>query len=298
LVHPDDPEGPLDLDVGSVQVWIDDRITTNNNNNSGITAPGIATLSGDPTLPEPDSLRATGWFDQLEPNADFIIQTNVYEGFPLLILANHQVLDGKMRMAMGVIYRTMRSREIGGFTRANADTLVLKVIRPSHDMGGTSTLDLTQGIFAETRRLELRNVYDLGINLLREERQLDIRWRGILNGIANPDRIGDATFLSITGLDLFTNNGEGQMLHPPPDGRVDPGRVDVESTYLRFRELQPFAPTREDIARRFVHERPDTLSGDLTVPGIYLRNDWESGDDPDLVSRYRFVLTVPILRTD
>ena len=37
----------------------------------GITVPGIATLSGDPLLPEPASERATGQFDPLEPNEDF-----------------------------------------------------------------------------------------------------------------------------------------------------------------------------------------------------------------------------------
>jgi hypothetical protein len=48
----------------------------------------------------------------------------------------------------------------------------------------------------------------------------------------------------------------------------------------------------------FCHQRPDTLTGDLAAPGIYLRNNWQQGGHPSLVSRYRFVFTIPIERED
>ncbi len=62
-------------------------------------------------------------------------------------------------------------------------------------MGGANPLDLTQGIFEETRRLELRNIYDLGSNLSPEGLNVRMRRKVTQGGITNPDRKGDNTYL-------------------------------------------------------------------------------------------------------
>lgn len=287
LVDPDGP--PLnDLEEGSVEVWIDDRNGTNNH--LQLTIPGIVTMSGDPALPEPVEERETGMFNRLVPNEDFIVQDNVYEGYPVLILSDRQILDGRMTKAMAVSYRTVSGEVVGGVTGTDSETLILKLIRPANEMGGTNPVNLTQGVFAETRHLELRNIYDLGSNLSQEGLEVRIRKKGTIGGATDPDRIGDATFLSITGLDLKTSVAGGEE-SPGPDTKVDEGRIQLETGYLMFRELHPFAPTPEDIERRFLEARPDTIDGDLAVPEIYLRNNWSSGQDPDLVSGYKFVVT-------
>ncbi|MBD3162247.1 MAG: hypothetical protein GF346_07945, partial [Candidatus Eisenbacteria bacterium] len=223
-----DPNGsPInELDVASVEVWVDDRDGANNNDQ--LTIPAIVTLEGDRDDLPPDSLQATGDFNQLVANEDYIVQTDVYTGYPVLILSDRQVLDGQMTKALAVRYDYQdvqgTPRQIGGFLGTQPDTLVLKLIRPAAEMGGTNPLDLREGVFSATRHLELRNIYDLGSNLSAEGLDVRIRYRGVYGGITTPDRIGENTFLEILGLDLFTTAGEGEEETPGPDGKIDERR--------------------------------------------------------------------------
>ncbi len=85
----------------------------------------------------------------------------------------------------------------------------------------------------------------------------------------------------------------GRTRPSAPTARIDRGRINYESGYVMFRELQPFAPTESDIVRRFgTVARPDTLKGDETVaPRLYERNDWSGGTDPSTFSQYVFEVT-------
>jgi hypothetical protein len=286
-----DPDGPplSNLDVNSVEVWIDDRLGANNNEQ--LTIPGYVTLDGSFRS---KTQRATGDFNRLNYVDDFIVQTDVYFGYPVLILDDAQTLDGRMTKALGVSYRsTDGSVVVGGYRGSDPDSLVLKLIRPASEMGpegdpGTNPLDLTQGYFAPTRKLELRNVYNLGSDITSEGLTARIRRKTTQGGIVDPDRIGDHTFLEILGLDLFTDAGAQQIRGA--DGKIDNGRINLSTGWVIFTELQPFAPTPEDIRRRFTEARPDTLQGEETVPELYTRNDWSSGD-PNEVSQYKFEVT-------
>jgi hypothetical protein len=296
-----DPDGPplFDLHAGSVEVWVDDRRVDNDIADNAIGA--YATLSGDPGLPESGSSRATGSFHRLAPAEDYVVQQDVYLGYPIIILNDRNQMDGRMTEALAVRYHTIDGETIvGGVVAADPrdpadqDSLILKLIRPASEMGGTNPFDLTEGILAPTRFLELRNVYRL-FDTYTGDLSVKLIYKRFFDGAYQPDRIGPHTFLSITGLDLFTYLGNGEET-PGPDGQIDQGRVSYISGLVIFSELHPFAPTEEDITRRFFWERPDTLTGSLTAPGIYIRSNWNGGEDPENVSRYRFEITrrVPI----
>lgn len=283
-----DPDGdPMDTEhlgqliPGSVQVWIDDRRGDNNLEQG--TRPAYVTLDG---REAPRDRRATGDFYKLTENQDYIVQNDVYTGYPVLILNDSQTMDGRMTKALAVSYSTT-SGIVGDL--ASPDTLVLKLIRPASEMGGTNPLDLTQGIFSDTRRLELRNIYDLGSNLSADGLNVKVRRKVTQGGITNPDRVGDITFLSILGLDLYTDAGESQT--PGADTRIDRGRINYESGYVMFCQLQPFAPTEKDTTGRCFDGRPMRLPTSMTVPKLYERNDWSSGTDPSTFSQYVFEVT-------
>ncbi len=113
-----DPDGfPMDnsgqglgeLVPGSVQVWIDDRRGDNNLEQG--TKPAYVTLSGSAA---PRAFRATGDFFKLTANEDFIVQNDVYTGYPVLILDDSQTMDGRMTKALAVILR--RPREVSSAT--------------------------------------------------------------------------------------------------------------------------------------------------------------------------------------
>ncbi len=280
-----DPDGPplTDLVPGSVEVWIDDRNGANNLEQG--TTPAYVTLTGSlDTVRE--EIRGTGEFFHLTQNDDYIVLNDIYTGYPVLVLSDGQTLDGAMSKALAVRYLREEGPDVGGALGTSPDSLVLKLLRPSNDMGGTNPFDLTQGDFAPTRSLELRNVYDLGNNLSADGLNVRIRRTKTVGDVTNPDRIGDHTFLEILGLDLFTDAGDTRA--PGTDGRIDAGRINYDSGYLMFCELQPFAPGPRDPARRcFVEGGPPPLSGDLTVPQIYTRNDWSAGrEDPTTFSQY------------
>jgi hypothetical protein len=286
LIDPEGPPLPVGDQVMDVEVWIDDR--DGNNNSEQLTAPAYVTLSGDAALPESRASRATGDFNQLVPNQDFNVQLDVYPGYPVLILDDSQVLDGRMTKAMGVSFRTTSGLTIGGSRGGDPDSLVLKLLRPAAEMGGTNPLNLTAGIFADARRLELRNVYDLGSNLSPEGLLVRIRLKATRGGITNPDRLGELTFLQLTGLDLYTDAGETQTVGP--DGRIDRGRINYESGYVMFCDLQPFAPLPSD-ADRCPDGRPSRLSGAFVAPDLYTRNDWSTVSVSDTISKFQFEAT-------
>lgn len=280
-----DPNGwPIVDRLSSVNVYVDDRNGLNNLEQQAV--PGYATLTGeyDGVL---SSMRAMGNWELLDPNDDYSIQHNLYAGYPILILSDGRTMDGSMVEALAVSYQYTENgtlRTVGGSRGSQPDSLVLKLIRPAEGMGGSNPLDLSQGSFAATRVLELRNLYDLGNRLDPDRLAVVIRHKGSHGGVTDPDVKGPFTYLQILGLDLYTESGDTQV--PGPDARVDAGRLDYDSGYLIFRELHPFALTPEDM-RWFGEARPDTLwEEDARVPELYMRSDWSQGPDPNLVSKY------------
>ncbi|MBM3285983.1 MAG: cell surface protein SprA [Candidatus Eisenbacteria bacterium] len=288
LIDPDGPRLPEGDQVVDLEVWIDDR--NGSNNNEQLTVPAYVTLSGNPPGRGEgrDSVWATGAFNRLTPSQDFIVQMDVYPGYPVLILDDYQILDDRMTKAMGVSYRTLSGLEVGGTTGGNPDSLVLMILRPAAEMGETNPLDLTQGIFADKRRWEMRNVYDLGSNLSSDGLTVRVRRKRTVGGITNPDRIGEVTFLEILGLDLYTDAGENQT--PGPDGKIDRGKINYDSGYVMLCNLQPFAPVDVQAALGCEPTRAE-LPDDHLVPGLYLRNDWSSGVDANTISQFQFEVT-------
>jgi hypothetical protein len=297
-----DPDGPpmsnadaLQLS-SSLEVWKDDRIGRNNLQDG--TIPAYVTLDGlkstlvDSLRPDGDGIRhaETGDFQRLTIGQDYTVYTNMYviaDGagcYPVLEL--DRTLDDDMTEAMAVSYSTGGGEPIGGRLGTSPDTLLLKLIRPAATMGGTRPTDLSMGVFAPAARLELRNVYDLGSRLSSEGLSVAVRRKGNVNGISNPDNEGGFTYIQILGLDLYTEAGGDVTVGP--DGKIDRERIDYDRGYLMFRELQPFAPTRQDSFRMGNPPRPAKLR-DL-APGIYLRNSWTQASS-DSISEYQIDVT-------
>lgn len=104
-----------------------------------------------------------------------------------------------------------------------------------------------QGIFGSTWELEIRNIYNLGLNDI-DGRSLEIRIVDKLKPRLNasfPDSSGVA-YLQIFGLDQTGSQGTG-----PPDGRIDLtyGIVNLEAGLLQFPSLDPFTPRPDSVSR-------------------------------------------------
>lgn len=100
-----------------------------------------------------------------------------------------------------------------------------------------------QGIFASTWRLEMRNVYDLGLANIKGS-SLVVEIADNLSPRVNPSypQGSDVPYLRIFGLDQTDGLGTG-----PPDGRIDLARVDLDAGLLWFPSLEPFHPDPDDV---------------------------------------------------
>ena len=250
-----DPNGcPWQLDEGAIDVFIDDQVAGNNQQQSAVRA--TATLRGG-TAPEDSTYR--GSFRLLQPGdpptGEYLVQRNAYDGHPIIIL--HQPLDENHVLAVRYVGQWLdpyTGLPIESFTvgdQAPSDTLRLKMIRPSKTDPRVDPSNLRSGAWAGVHPLELRNIYDLGArNILAQGFELRIRLKRTVGGATNPDRytdpsLGEVTFLRMTGIDLSEVKSGGEI--PGHDDRIDEGWLNYQSGLLRLPDLRPFDPDSADL---------------------------------------------------
>ncbi len=256
-----DPNGcPWELDQGTLDVFLDDYYAGND-----VEMGAVPVVAWPPGKQYSDSLAYRRSFYRLvagpPPNGDYQIQTSLYNGHPVLML-NRPLSD---EYALAVAYsgwemdRDLRPVPesfftVGGGSRPSglpgeADTLELALIRPSRSDSRIRESDLTIGPWADLRRFELRNVYDLGSRgILRDGFELRIRAKTTFGETQEPDRIGETTFLMMTGLDLSRETDVGRV--PGRDDRVDSEFVSYELGLIQFPDLRPFDPDSSDLGYR------------------------------------------------
>jgi hypothetical protein len=241
------------LDEASIGVFVDDQVGTNDEIDGAKAS--RATISGAMTSGAPTY---RGMFRQLHPgdppDGDFRIERQIYTGHPVLIL--NRPLDDKEVLAVLFsgwrldtnLQRVEPKFSVGKVGEAASDSLQLKLVRPSRSDPLVNLLDLTKGPWAPLRNLELRNIYDLGARgILKEGFECRIRLQKTVDGV-QPDRVGDITFLQMTGLDLSRETSTGQV--PGRDDRIDPQFISLASGILMFPDLRPFDPDSIDLGIR------------------------------------------------
>jgi len=240
----------------SLYVFLDDKQRSNDIELGA--RPAKVTVGGlDRNPPAGGDGVASGNFHLLKagPEEDYVIQREVYTGQPILVLnralGENEILAVSYRgveMAPGPdlqLVQTTIPVERVGFIPSNLDTLSLKMVRAGSDVNANG--DLTQGPWASTRNLELKNVYDLQARSIeRGSLQLVIRRKGTNGTEVNPDRLDGITFLERTGLDLGRLTGTGSTA-AGPDDEIDPGLVNYADGVLFFPDLRPFDPDSIDL---------------------------------------------------
>ncbi len=234
-------------------VWVDTTNPEGDRRSGKDIARGMLSLRGNGTTPPGLSVKSiVKW----TPNDDYFFITSDRTDYPYLVMRNSISED----YSVGVSYR-VRDRNTGNvlqdvgnfFTRTPADSILqVKMIKP----GRSLLLDdnLTVGAWAATRKLELKNVYNLGArNIDGESLALSIRKEG---GLDPPDDNG-VYYLEILGLDLINN----QTGLPGADGKVDPRYIDLENGLLYFPDLRPFDPSLVDL-----QGQPGTRAPSRDVP--------------------------------
>jgi hypothetical protein len=243
-----DPDSCLwELDPASLEVYIDDG--NGRNDQQDAAAPGRATTDG---AAGPDSLTHIGMFRLLSsgepPAGEYQIERERYTGHPVLVL-NRSLEEGDalaVRFSGRRLDRDLRAVEPPFTVGAIAgDTLQLKMVRPSRTDRRLVLADLTRGLWAPVHSLELRNIYDLGgRGILKEGFECKIRLQKTISGV-QPDRVGDITFLQMTGLDLAHDVTGGEA--PGADGRIDGDRISLLGGTIMFPDLRPFDPSAIDL---------------------------------------------------
>ncbi len=256
-----DPNEPIPTIVdGSLRVYLDDRNLDNNNELGARTArvwltPGLfddagnlvdPVAAGIPTYDVTPDVPYRGWFHLLNPVEDYNIFTNDAWTLPYLELRSPLSPDQVMAVSYVIELPQGGTVRIGN-TVLEADSLDLRMIRPGVGVDGWEA-DLTQGPWAPARRLELKNVYNLGgRNLDANDFELAIEIDGGgNNAVVLTNEFGETTsLLEVLGLDQ-RDNLVGDRFEP--DGKVDPEYIDYENGLLFFPDFRPFDPEPEDIA--------------------------------------------------
>ncbi len=256
-----DPNEPIPSIVdGSLRVYLDDRDLANNEELGARPArvwltPGLFDDSGHevdpvaagiPTYDVTPDVPYRGWFHLLDPVEDYNVFVNDAWTLPYLELRSPLTPDQVMAVSYVIELAQGGTVRIGN-TALEADSLDLRMIRPGVGVDGWEA-DLTQGPWAPARRLELKNVYNLGdLNLDPNAFELSIELdRGGDNLSVLTNEFGDTTpILELLGLDQRDNLVGDRFV---PDGKVDPEYIDYENGLLFFPDFRPFDPEPEDIA--------------------------------------------------
>lgn len=247
-----DPDGcPWELLQDSLEVYIDDRDPRNDATDGAVF--GFATVDGHevhiPPGGTPGPEIHEGKFHLLRRglDGDYDVQLNLYPGQHVLILNRALSSDD----ALAVHYAGhLRDDPTQVFSEGQVprfgqtDTLYLKMLRPSER---NLPQDLTTGPWAPIRNLELKNIYNLGArNILSDGFELRVHLKETNGTNSNPDRIGDVTFIEMTGLDLSKRESGNQEV-AGTDDRVDQDLIQYNSGLLIFPDLRPFDPDSLDL---------------------------------------------------
>lgn len=274
------------VDAQSVRVYLDDG--------DGPTTETFATWQGRAVLDldrerpgpgavmaPPDSVDVPYYFQQLEYGTDYsVLVDQRNQSHPILIL--NRYLDENA--TVGVTYKDIRRNRWVGTEPGGAtvdDTLYVKMIRPAYDLVKT---DMNSGGWGPTNRLMLKNVYPLQQSLenwtgeglpensiLADGFELAIHYKGTVDGVEDPDEIGNVRIVRLVGLDYYQASSTGLELGQ--DGQIDQVWVDFQNGYLFFPDLRPFAPG--DSLVTDLRGRPgdpstwDQLPREHWNPGIY-----------------------------
>jgi hypothetical protein len=238
------------LDETSLDVFIDDQNVTNDEIDGA--APARATITG---AAGADSTTYRGSFRRLNPGdppaGEYRIERQIYTGHPVLVL--NRALDERDVLAVLCsgwrLDRDLRRVEppfaVGRAPDTPGDSLQLKMVRPSRSDPRVDLRNLRIRAWAPLSNLELKNIYDLGARgILKEGFDCKIRLQKTIGGVQR-DRVGDITFLQMTGLDLSRETSIGQV--PGRDDRIDPQFISLASGTIMFPDLRPFDPDAIDL---------------------------------------------------
>jgi len=250
LSDPDSLPGYI-VDGPDLEVFVSTRNPEADRRNGRETFGAILSINADPA----DTLLVRDEVVRLTPNDDYYFITSDRTVFPMIVLRS--TLANEYRLGVSYKYSPSNpvpppSPAVGNFftTRAPGDSLRLKMIKPAwDDIKGD---DLLASPWAPTRRLEAKNIYNLGA------RDVDLATLNlkIRNGLSNsrPSTLGEYDYLEICGLDLI-NNVTGYGLdeggvadnQKGPDGLIDRQYIDDRGGILFFPDLRPFDPSSIDL---------------------------------------------------
>ncbi|MFH1143471.1 MAG: cell surface protein SprA [Candidatus Eisenbacteria bacterium] len=288
----------VQISQGSVILYLDDG--DGDITESFATYPGHAVLNLDGPAPQPsDTLAGPCYFQQLDEGPDYeVLIDERNQTHPIIILKRY--LD--QNSTLGVIYYDQgRGSNVGGVV---GDQLYVKMIRPRYDLVGS---DLESGPWAATNRLMLKNVYPLHSSLenwtgaglpenaiLKDGFDLQIRYKGAIGGIEDPDELDGTRLIRSLGLDYYQETDAGLVLGQ--DSQIDNVWVDFTNGYLFFPDLRPFAPAGPD-GEADLRGRPgnpstwDVLAEERWNTDIYerrscVRDHDQPGSDTTWASRF------------
>lgn len=185
-------------------------------------------------------------------NEDYYFVTSDRTPYPILVLRNSLNDDSRLAVSYRITAESGAVvQNVGNyFTRAEGDTLQLKMIKPGLD--DVKTDNVTVGDWAATRRLEMKNVYNLGARNI-DPNALNIQVH--LDSGNFPTDLNGVSYLEILGLDLVNNltlaAREDSAQYGPqergPDGKIDTRYIDLENGLLFMPDLRPFDPSRVDL---------------------------------------------------
>ncbi|MGH7725242.1 MAG: cell surface protein SprA [Candidatus Eiseniibacteriota bacterium] len=283
------------IEIGTVKVFVDDK---NGNNNQGVRA-GFAEI--DPAGAPGSSPRIPGEFDGLRELTDYEITFTFYgERFPVLVLksalSNAQVLGvSYVEVLADGTRRTVGSApDCSNDPSVPCDSLRLQILQAPRDLLPAAAssdffeTDSTVAPFIVTRDYEIKSFYDLQTtNIDPKSLTFEIRrYDAALEEATDAYKEGTDlfTYLQITGIDLFKDNGSGSPLEGQDqtvDKFTNADFLDVDRGILFFPDLRPFDPRvgpRPDSSP--VEEfffRPRVTGTDQTIPGLRKRIYWPPG---------------------
>jgi hypothetical protein len=236
---------PIRIQPGTLHVWRDDRAVATNISES----PGLARL--DPTSPD-TSTQIRGYFTLLQQDQDYFIEYLWVTGGSLM-----QVPVLRLRLALGTI-ELLAVSYVDEAAQVHVGTLPQDYSAPDSALAKPSNCLLLKLIGAEVNRFridpwtglfdpmdpfysivfyELRNLYDLGLRQIPQDRfQLKVK-RIALGMPDDPDHVNGSPLVEILGLDQQSSSGG-----PQPDGLVDDAYIEYEQGLVFFPDLHPFAP--------------------------------------------------------
>jgi hypothetical protein len=200
---------------------------------------------------------------QLGVDYNFIIDTDTED---ILGIELFEAIPNSATKALAVLYVNQGGQMVGG-TYASLgvlvngvpvvpgsanDKLLLKMIKAPDP-------DPNHPIFGSTWKLEIRNIYNLGLTNI-DGSSFNLEIVDILNSRLNPQfpEGSEVPYVRIFGLDQTDRSGTG-----PPDGAVDLtlGRVNLDLGLLQFPSVTPFTPDTTLVT--------DWTDGDFQFSGKY-----------------------------